>query len=860
MHGGHALALFARLGAVQAAPRPLTRGHAGPHPQRHDSDDERRDGRRHRRRVDRRRAHRRRGPRAGRLARRRRRSTPPAAWCCPASCRRTSICARRSFAVSPTTCRCSPGSRRASGRSKRRTTKATLRAAARLAAAELLLGGTTTVLTMETVHGTDAVFDALVPTGLRAIVGKCLMNVARRRAARGSGSPRATRSTRRLALHRRWHGAADGRLRAALAPRFAISCSRDLLEATAALSNERGLLVHTHASEQREEIDVVRARTGLDNVAYLASVGPRHRAAVRRALRVGDRRGTAPARRAAREGAPLPRVESQARIGHRAGHGDAARGDLGLARRRRRRVQQHPRHVSRDAARGDAAGDAARPGRAAGARRRADGHARRARMRSDSIARSASIEAGKRADLIVVATDGVHQVPGTDPYSTLVYACGPADVRVTMVDGEVVAESGQLDVGGLAGRRGRRRRQRAARCSRAPGCGDSPTPVPVILARVSTLIARLLAPVRNEHRPDGTATADSGAASSRSTSSRASPCRRPGSPNTARWACRRRPSATSWRGSRNTASSTSRIRRRDACRPIPAIACTSTGCSGRASGRARCLTSKRGCGAHGTVGDLLENASQELSRASHHIGFALAPAAPSAELRHIDFAPLDGHRVLVIVVATGGVDHASRDRHRGAARAEPARRMRPTTSIAEFAGLTLARGAQRHRRADASGAGAVRRAHVPRAATGASRPRRPRARGDAARPGRVVSGGRAARRIRRSRSHDGDAARALPDDRGEAPAHRAPQPLPGHRRAHHRHRVGAHVAGSARRSAWSPRRSTTARKPARSASSVRRACGISARFRSSRACRTRCRSSPRPCNEVERRKSRTDHD
>lgn len=58
---------------------------------------------------------------------------------------------------------------------------------------------------------------------------------------------------------------------------------------------------------------------------------------------------------------------------------------------------------------------------------------------------------------------------------------------------------------------------------------------------------------------------------------------------------------------------------------------------------------------HGTVGDLLENASQELSRASHHIGFALAPPALSAKLRHVDFAALDGHRVLVIVVATGGV-------------------------------------------------------------------------------------------------------------------------------------------------------------------------------------------------------------
>jgi len=58
---------------------------------------------------------------------------------------------------------------------------------------------------------------------------------------------------------------------------------------------------------------------------------------------------------------------------------------------------------------------------------------------------------------------------------------------------------------------------------------------------------------------------------------------------------------------------------------------------------------------HGTVNDLLENASQELSRTSHHVGFALAPAAPSARLRHVDFAALDGHRVLVIVVATGGV-------------------------------------------------------------------------------------------------------------------------------------------------------------------------------------------------------------
>jgi heat-inducible transcriptional repressor len=56
----------------------------------------------------------------------------------------------------------------------------------------------------------------------------------------------------------------------------------------------------------------------------------------------------------------------------------------------------------------------------------------------------------------------------------------------------------------------------------------------------------------------------------------------------------------------------------------------------------------------GTVGDLLENASQELSRASHHVGFAMTPANQALRLQHIDFVALEGRRLLVIVVATGG--------------------------------------------------------------------------------------------------------------------------------------------------------------------------------------------------------------
>src|SRR5436190_981017 len=54
----------------------------------------------------------------------------------------------------------------------------TLRAAARLAATELLAAGTTSVLTMETVHDTDVVFDAIGESGLRATIGKCMMDSA----------------------------------------------------------------------------------------------------------------------------------------------------------------------------------------------------------------------------------------------------------------------------------------------------------------------------------------------------------------------------------------------------------------------------------------------------------------------------------------------------------------------------------------------------------------------------------------------------------------------------------------------------------------------------------------------------------
>src|SRR5471032_1799323 len=151
-------------------------------------------------------------------------------------------------------------------------TPASLRAATRLATTELLASGTTAVLTMETVHDTDVVFETVAESGLRATIDKCMMDAAADVPARLQEETRAS-IDESVAIRTRWDGAANGRLHAAFAPRFAVSCSRDLLEAVASLSRQHHALVHTHAAESRDEIAIVTQTTGArTNIEYLASV------------------------------------------------------------------------------------------------------------------------------------------------------------------------------------------------------------------------------------------------------------------------------------------------------------------------------------------------------------------------------------------------------------------------------------------------------------------------------------------------------------------------------------------------------------------------------------------------------------
>lgn len=318
-------------------------------------------------------------------------------------------------------------------------TPATLRAAARLATTDLLLGGTTTVLTMETVHDTDVVFEAVAESGMRATIGKCMMDFDAQVPARLQEQTRASLDES-VAIRRRWDGAAGGRLHAAFAPRFAVSCSRELLEAVADLSARDRALVHTHASESRDEIAIVKQLSGgLSNLEYLASLrlASPHLCAAhcvwaderdQQLLADHDVKVMHCPGSNLKLGsgiAPVPEMRARGITVSLGADGAACNNRLDMFEEMRlAAVLQAMRKEPGVLPARDVLWMATR----AGARTLGLEH------------EIGSIEVGKKADLVVVDRDRPQLAPGPDPYSTIVYAARGSDVRATIVDGELLVD------------------------------------------------------------------------------------------------------------------------------------------------------------------------------------------------------------------------------------------------------------------------------------------------------------------------------------------------------------------------------------------------------------------------------------
>lgn len=137
---------------------------------------------------------------------------------------------------------------------------------------ELLASGTTCILDMATVHHTTAVFQAVRDSGIRANVGKCLMDhpdtCPESLCQKSSDALAEARS-----LFEMWHGEANDRIHVSYAPRFVVSCTEELLKQVRDLAAEQGALIHTHSSENEKEVEMVRSLVGQENAAYLHSIG-----------------------------------------------------------------------------------------------------------------------------------------------------------------------------------------------------------------------------------------------------------------------------------------------------------------------------------------------------------------------------------------------------------------------------------------------------------------------------------------------------------------------------------------------------------------------------------------------------------
>jgi 5-methylthioadenosine/S-adenosylhomocysteine deaminase len=322
-------------------------------------------------------------------------------------------------------------------------TKESVRASARLGIAEMIKGGTTCALTMETVNHTAEALRVVEETGFRATVGKCMMD-------KGDEVPRelheetAASIRESLSLLDEWHGRADGRIRCCFAPRFAVSCTRELLAEVARLARERGVIVHTHASENRTEIEMVERETGQRNIAYLDSLGltGRH-VALAHCVHLDD-----------------AEMETLARTGTHVLHCPSSNLKLGSGIAPIKEMLERGINVSlgADGAPCNNRLDMFTEMRSAALLQKVMHGAdvlpaqRALRLATIDGARAlgleqeiGSLEVGKRADIGIVNPDSLHSTPhASNVVSSIVYSAQASDVETVIIDGRIIMRERKL--------------------------------------------------------------------------------------------------------------------------------------------------------------------------------------------------------------------------------------------------------------------------------------------------------------------------------------------------------------------------------------------------------------------------------
>lgn len=141
----------------------------------------------------------------------------------------------------------------------------TVRSAARLACAELLLGGVTTCCDGYFLE--DQVAEAVLETGIRAVPGQGVIDFP------APGVPDPARNVDHAAdFVRRWRDRSE-RIRPSIFCHSPYTCSADTLKRAKAAARDAGVLFQIHLAETRDEAEGIRKEHGCGPAVYLDRLG-----------------------------------------------------------------------------------------------------------------------------------------------------------------------------------------------------------------------------------------------------------------------------------------------------------------------------------------------------------------------------------------------------------------------------------------------------------------------------------------------------------------------------------------------------------------------------------------------------------
>lgn len=300
---------------------------------------------------------------------------------------------------------------------------------------EMIEGGVTTMVNMY--YFEEEVARAAKLAGMRGVLGQTVINFP----APDSPEPYGG-ITRVRAFAAAYRG--DPLITPAIAPHAPYTVDRAHLLEVAALSAELDLPVLMHVAEMTEEMTSLRKDYNMTPIEYLDSVGLLNRRliaahcifvtdsdiALLKARDAGIAHNMVANIKSAKGVAPVLKMFNQdLRVGlgtdgPMSGNTLDIIGQLGYVAKLHKldnkdRNAMPAVHVVEMATLGGA----------------------RALHREDSLG---SLEPGKLADVIIVDKDATHMIPLYDPYSALVYAASPRDVRTTIIHGRVVMEDRRI--------------------------------------------------------------------------------------------------------------------------------------------------------------------------------------------------------------------------------------------------------------------------------------------------------------------------------------------------------------------------------------------------------------------------------